>query len=64
MSRRATEHLIASGQIREDVSCLSKKSYSVGEAARAKSKLKNEHGQRARIYHCRFCNRYHLTSQV
>ena len=50
MSRRAIEHLIASGQIREDVSCLSKKSYSVGEAAR--------------IYHCRFCNRYHLTSQV
>ena len=59
-SYRAIENEIAHGHIRREASCTHKKAYSAGEAERARQGMGRQ-GKSTSIYHCRFCNKYHLT---
>lgn len=52
---------IARGRVNEQGSCLAKKPYNIAEAEKAKRAMKNKN-KWVRIYHCRFCDLYHLTS--
>lgn len=65
-SLRAMENLIAEGKISRDVSCSSKIAYTQSGAVNAKRgfarRSKSRRGPKVRIYHCRFCNNYHLAS--
>lgn len=59
----AMENMVGKGLVTESVSCQSKTAYSQGGADRARSALRNKRQRhRVKIYHCRFCNHYHLTS--
>jgi hypothetical protein len=55
------ENEIARGRVSEDGSCLAKKAYTIAGAEKAKRAMKSKN-KPVRIYHCRFCALYHLTS--
>ena len=42
--------------------CLKKKRYKIKTAQKVVQKIFKERGIVLRIYRCRFCNKYHLTS--
>lgn len=60
-SYRDKRAMIARGDITRDTSCTSKTRYTAGGAVGARLAMKRKR-KKVKIYHCNFCNGYHLTS--
>lgn len=58
---RAMENHIADGSVNAESSCESKTAYTAGGLDRALKKLRQK-GKRSNGYHCRFCDKYHVTT--